>query len=150
MTIRSALENLCDAPRICDAVIGLFETELRFPVQRVADLPVPVGNLLKDNYRESFKDLIDRVYFPGLISEEAFDGVERWKPADALTDASWDDYQGMALFSVELYERKDGRPPTRSALADLTRAFNRSFFHHPVIILFRYRLRGGDGVPGHL
>ncbi|WP_319524060.1 hypothetical protein [uncultured Desulfosarcina sp.] len=92
MTIPSALERLCNTSEICAAVIDLFEKELRFPIQRITELPVPINDLLKDNYRESFRHAVEKVYFPGVVSEEAFDGAGGKEMADALIDAGLADY----------------------------------------------------------
>ncbi|KOR27668.1 hypothetical protein TI03_06400, partial [Achromatium sp. WMS1] len=47
-------------------------------------------------------------------------------------------YDGILIFGVTLTDRKDGLLPTRTQLAEITRAFNREFYYTPVAVVFRY------------
>jgi len=57
------------------------------------------------------------------------------------------DYDGIVIFVVTLKVREGGRDggllPTRSQLAEISRAFNREFCYTPVVVVFRYA--GADG-----
>src|SRR5690606_5070628 len=48
------------------------------------------------------------------------------------------DYKGILIFGVTLKERPNGLLPTRSQLAEISRAFNREFYYTPVVIVFKY------------
>ena len=48
------------------------------------------------------------------------------------------DYDGLAILGITLKPRKDHALPSRSQLADITRAFNQSFPTLPVTIVFKY------------
>ncbi|MBD2149701.1 Eco57I restriction-modification methylase domain-containing protein [Pseudanabaena sp. FACHB-1277] len=57
------------------------------------------------------------------------------------------DYDGIVIFGVTLKVREGGRDggllPTRSQLAEISRAFNREFCYTPVVVVFKYA--GADG-----
>ena len=48
------------------------------------------------------------------------------------------DYEGIPIFGVTLKERPNGLLPTRSQLAEISRAFNREFYYTPVVVVFKY------------
>src|SRR5690606_8537356 len=48
------------------------------------------------------------------------------------------DYDGILIFGVTLKNRPNGLLPTRSQLAEISRAFNREFYYTPVVIVFKY------------
>jgi hypothetical protein len=45
---------------------------------------------------------------------------------------------GILIFGVTLKKRQNNLLPTRSQLAEITRAFNREFLYTPVLVVFRY------------
>ncbi|MDP2060446.1 MAG: hypothetical protein Q8J97_11955, partial [Flavobacteriaceae bacterium] len=45
---------------------------------------------------------------------------------------------GILIFGVTLKERPNGLLPTRSQLAEISRAFNREFYYTPVVVVFKY------------
>jgi hypothetical protein len=73
------------------------------------------------------------VYFVGMVDDAAFEGN---KSLD--TEKIKSDYDGILIFGVNLKDRPNGLLPTRSQLAEISRAFNREFYYTPVVIVFKY------------
>ena len=119
-----------------------FFKALQVPVNAVTDAPIAARDILSNNYRdrEPF-NRIDEVYFLGMVDDGAFRG----KGAIALASVQefTKDYEGVVIFGVTLKGRKGGLLPTRSQLAEISRAFNREFCYTPVVVVFRYA--GADG-----
>lgn len=115
------------------ALKALFKN-LKVPMNYVADEPTTAKEILKDTYKEndSFQ-LMDDVYFVGMVDDAAFDGN---KSLDSEKIKS--DYDGILIFGVTLKSRPNGLLPTRSQLAEISRAFNREFYYTPVVIVFKY------------
>jgi len=76
---------------------------------------------------------MEDVYSLGMVDDAAFEGKK-----SINTDQIKTDYDGLLLFGVTLKERGNGLLPTRSQLAEITRAFNREFHYTPVVVVFRY------------
>lgn len=116
-----------------EALKTLFK-DLKVPMNYVADEPTAAKEILKDTYKEndSFQ-LMDDVYFVGMVDDAAFEGN---KSLDAEKIKS--DYDGILIFGVTLKNRPDGLLPTRSQLAEISRAFNREFYYTPVVVVFKY------------
>ncbi|MEA5517341.1 hypothetical protein [Limnoraphis robusta] len=114
-----------------------FFAELQVPINAVTDAPIAAREILGNNYkdRESFR-LIDDVYFLGMVDDAAFRG----KGAIALETVQdfAKDYEGIVIFGVTLNRRNSGLLPTRSHLAEISRAFNREFCYTPVVVVFKY------------
>ena len=118
-----------------------FFKALQVPIASVTDAPIAAENILESNYKdnESFR-LIDEVYFLGMVDDAAFRG----KGTDlASVQEFTKDYEGIVIFGVTLHERPNGLLPTRSQLAEISRAFNREFCYTPVVVVFKYA--GADG-----
>ena len=118
------------------ALRALFK-ELQVPINAVTDSSINARDILTSTYRdrESF-NLIDDVYFLGMVDDGAFRGK------GAITLASVQeftkDYEGVVIFGVTLKGREGGLLPTRSHLAEISRAFNREFCYTPVVVVFKY------------
>ena len=112
---------------------ALFK-DLKVPMNYVADEPTTAKEMLKDTHKEneSFQ-LIDDVYFVGMVDDAAFEGNNS---LDAEKIKS--DYDGILIFGVTLKSRPNGLLPTRSQLAEISRAFNREFYYTPVVVVFKY------------
>ncbi|MFZ1026170.1 MAG: hypothetical protein WAN66_08120 [Limnoraphis robusta] len=114
-----------------------FFAELQVPINALTDVPIAAREILGNNYkdRESFR-LIDDVYFLGMVDDAAFRG----KGAIALETVQdfAKDYEGIVIFGVTLNRRNGGLLPTRSHLAEISRAFNREFCYTPVVVVFKY------------
>ena len=99
-----------------------FFKALQVPINAVTDAPITATDILGNSYkdRESFH-LIDQVYFLGMVDDGAFRG----KGAIALASVQefTKDYEGIVIFGVTLQGRDGGLLPTRSQLAEISRAF---------------------------
>lgn len=120
-----------------------FFKALQVPVNAVTDAPIAATDILGNSYkdRESF-NLIDEVYFLGMVDDGAF----RKKGAIALASVQdfTKDYDGVVIFGVTLRGREGGLLPTRSQLAEISRAFNREFCYTPVVVVFKYADADGE------
>ena len=112
-----------------------FFAELQVPIASVTDRPITAKEILTSTYRdtESFR-LIDDVYFLGMVDDGAFRGDRAINLAAA--QGLEKDYDGLVIFGVTL--RDDDKLPTRSHLAEISRAFNREFCYTPVVVVFKY------------
>lgn len=116
------------------AIKGVFK-ELKVPMNYVADEPTSAKEILKDTYKDnSTFTLVDDVYFVGMIDDAAFDQNE-----SLAVDKIKSDYDGILIFGITLNRRENGLLPTRSQLAEISRAFNREFYYTPVVIVFKYK-----------
>ena len=111
-----------------------FFAELQVPINAVTDKPINARDILGNNYkdREPF-ELIDDVYFLGMVDDAAFRGGK-----SLAIDKIKSDYDGIIIFGVTLNRREGGLLPTRSHLAEIARAFNREFCYTPVVVVFKY------------
>lgn len=120
-----------------DALKTFFE-KLNVPINYVTEAPTSLAEVLETNYKlenEAHKMLQD-VYFLGMVDDKAF---KKEKSAVNLNNikASSTDYDGLLIFGVELIN--DKKLPSRSQLAEITRAFNREFNYTPVVVVFKYQ-----------
>jgi hypothetical protein len=115
------------------AIKALFN-ELNVPVNYVADEPTTATEILKDTYKEnSTFQLVNEVYFVGMVDDAAFEGNKSLE-----VDKIKSDYDGILIFGVTLYQRENNLLPNRSQLAEISRAFNREFYYTPVVLVFKY------------
>jgi len=115
------------------ALKALFK-DLKVPMNYVADEPTTAKEILKDTYKENDTfQLMDDVYFVGMVDDAAFEGNK-----SLAADKIKSDYDGMLIFGVTLKSRPNGLLPTRSQLAEISRAFNREFYYTPVVVVFKY------------
>jgi len=115
--------------------LNIFFKNLNIPVNKQTDAPISAQDLLVETYKsniESFQ-LIDDVYFYGMVDDAAFKGEK----SILLHDVK-EDYEGILIFGVTLKQRANNLLPTRSQLAEIARAFNREYFYTPVIVVFKY------------
>lgn len=114
-----------------------FFSDLNIPINPVTEAPDSADSILSDAYNANnpAHKLMDDVYFVGMVSEDAFAKQREIKYATAAKDIKTKDYDCMLLFGVTL---KAGRTPSRSQLAEITRAFNRQFSYYPVVVIFKY------------
>lgn len=121
-----------------NALKAFFE-ELKVPVDYLADEPTSASEILGDNFKtnnEAHK-LVADVYALGMVNDGIFEGTETFKNLAQVKKIKAD-YDGLLLFGVTLKKRQDNLPITRSHLAEITRAFNRTFPYTPVTIIFKY------------
>lgn len=115
------------------ALKALFK-DLKVPMNYVADEPTTAKEILKDTYKENDTfQLMDDVYFVGMVDDAAFEGNKSLEAEKIKSD-----YDGILIFGVTLKERPNGLLPTRSQLAEISRAFNREFYYTPVVVVFKY------------
>lgn len=121
-----------------DAMQRLF-ADLQIPVHMVTRQPDAPQKLLQKTWRDGHEAfaLMQEVWFLGMVNEQAFAGGGASPDLNEIRDLQRD-YDGLLIFGVEMKERPDGRMPTRTQLADITRAFNREFHYTPVVVVFRY------------
>jgi len=116
------------------AIKGLFK-ELKVPMNYVADEPTSAKEILKDTYKDnSTFALVDDVYFVGMVDDAAFEQNE-----SLAVDKIKSDYDGVLIFGITLHPRENNLLPTRSQLAEISRAFNREFYYTPVVLVFKYK-----------
>jgi hypothetical protein len=121
-----------------NALKAFFE-ELKVPVDYLADEPASPTDVLGERFKatnEAHK-LIADVYALGMVNDGIFEGTETFKNLSQVKKLKAD-YDGLLIFGVTLNKRKDNLPITRSHLAEITRAFNRTFPYTPVTIIFKY------------
>lgn len=114
-----------------------FFADLNIPLNPVTEAPDSASAILTETYKPDnpAHKLMDDVYFIGMVSEEAFSKQGAIKYSTAAQDIKTKDYDCMLLFGVTL---KAGHTPSRSQLAEITRAFNRQFSYYPVVVIFKY------------
>lgn len=121
-----------------NALKAFFE-ELKVPVDYLADEPASAVDVLGERFKatnEAHK-LIEDVFALGMVNDAIFEGTETFKNLAQVKKLKAD-YDGLLLFGVKLKNRENGLPITRSHLAEITRAFNRTFPYTPVTIIFKY------------
>jgi len=115
------------------AVKALFK-DLKVPMNYVADEPTSAKEILKDTYKDNDTfQLMDDVYFVGMVDDAAFEGNK-----SLASEKIKSDYDGILIFGITLKTRPNGLLPTRSQLAEISRAFNREFYYTPVVVVFKY------------
>ena len=115
------------------AIKALFN-ELNVPVNYVTNEPTSAQEILKDTYKEnSTFQLVNEVYFVGMVDDAAFEGNK-----SLAVEKIKSDYDGILIFGVSLNQRENNLLPTRSQLAEISRAFNREFYYTPVVLVFKY------------
>jgi len=109
---------------------SFFKNGLGFPIKSITDLEVSVEKFLKDAYQPFFEKVISKLHISGMVSNEE---IREIQDPENLAQETFR-YTGMLILAVDLNETS----PTRSLIAELTRAFNRSTPAIPVTILYRY------------
>jgi len=72
-----------------------------------------------------------------MVNDAIFEGTETFNNLAQVKQLNGD-YDGLLIFGVTLKKRADDLPINRSQLAEITRAFNRTFPYTPVTIIFKY------------
>ena len=116
------------------AIQNLFK-ELQVPVKYVDDEPTTAKDILTETYKDNDTfELIDDVYFVGMIDDAVFEQNESIAPEKIKSD-----YDGILIFGITLNQREGNLLPTRSQLAEISRAFHRQYFYTPSVIVFKYK-----------
>ena len=118
-----------------NALNTLFNA-LNIPTNGGVEEPVTVKEILKDTYKDNDAfSLVRDVYFVGMVDDAAFNENESMSKDEIKSD-----YDGLLIFGVTLNQRENGDLlPTRSHLAEISRAFNREFYYTPVTLVFKYQ-----------
>ena len=119
-----------------------FFRELSVPINYVDDKPTSAKQILEDTYKDNdaFKLINDNgIYFLGMVDDAAFKGRESLAISKIKSD-----YDGILIFGVILSNRGGDLLPTRSQLAEISRAFNREFCYTPVVVVFKYADAGSE------
>ncbi len=125
--------NIFSKKDFLSALKALFE-DLQIPINYLADEPTSARTILKETWKDSPSfQLINDVYFLGMVDDAAFSGNKSVEPSEIKSD-----YDGVLIFGVTLNKRENNHLPTRSQLAEIARAFNREFFYTPVIVVYKY------------
>ncbi len=121
-----------------DALKHFFDA-LNVPVNYIDENPTTPGNVLF-NYNQGNKayQLINDVYAFGMVDNAIFEGNESFGNLEEVK-AIKEDYDGILIFGVTLHNNKNNLLPNRSQLAEIARAFNRSFPYTPVVVVFKYQ-----------
>lgn len=131
------LELFQKKTNLFDALDNLFKG-LNIPVNIIDDKPIAPVEILTKTYKdnnEAFQIMDDVIAF-GMVDDAAFSGNTA-ESLDSVKKAK-KDYDGILLFGVTLKKRSNGLLPTRTQLAEITRAFNREYCYTPVVVVFRY------------
>lgn len=119
---------------ILAATKALF-ADLKIPVNYVAEEPTTAKEILQDTFKENETfQLVNDVYFVGMVDDAAFNKTESIAKENIKSD-----YDGILLFAITLHQRNNDLLPSRSQLAEISRAFNREFYYTPVVIVFKYK-----------
>ena len=117
-----------------NALNALFNA-LNIPTNGGVEEPVTVKEILKDTYKDNDAfSLVRDVYFVGMVDDAAFEGNESLSKDEIKAD-----YEGLLIFGLTLNQRANHLLPTRSHLAEISRAFNREFYYTPVTLVFKYQ-----------
>ncbi|MEI7590416.1 MAG: hypothetical protein WCJ49_03790, partial [Deltaproteobacteria bacterium] len=129
-----ALEN---KENFFNGLKALFAS-LNVPVNYIDEKTIAPKVILSKTYKDNNTayELMDDVFVLGMVDNAAFEGTKS-EPIASITKRE-KNYDGILLFGVTLKNRENNLLPTRSQLAEITRAFNREFYYTPVVVVFRY------------
>ncbi|MCK9331072.1 MAG: N-6 DNA methylase [Candidatus Cloacimonetes bacterium] len=137
MCITNILQNFNNEDNFLTNVRDIFNY-LNIPVNSFTDECVNLKNILINNYKdnETFA-LVKSTFVAGMIDESAFRNQLNNQSFNNIRNIN-NDYDGIIVFAIKLNNRNNGLLPTRSQLAEISRAFNREFCFTPVLIIFQY------------
>jgi hypothetical protein len=116
-----------------EAVQSFFKN-LNVPVNEITTAPATAIDIIGENQVNS---TINEVYAYGIVDDAIFEQNETFKNLSEIKSLKAD-YDGILLFGITLHPRENNLLPTRAQLADITRAFSRTFKHTPITIVFKY------------
>ena len=111
---------------------------LNIPVNYIDKNPLKPQGILSETYKDTNPayQLMEDVYILGLVDDKTFEGVKSVGISEIKKLKK--DYDGILIFGVTLKKRENNLLPTRTQLAEITRAFNREYHYTPVVVVFRY------------
>jgi adenine-specific DNA-methyltransferase len=115
-----------------DATQDLF-AQLGINLNSNTKQALSIKDVLKPHYKESpIFHAVEETYFSGVIDNSIFNSKAKSSYEEAAQKAD-QTYEGLLLFSLKL-----NRYPTRTEIAELVRAFNRTSQKMPVALLLHY------------
>jgi adenine-specific DNA-methyltransferase len=115
-----------------DATQDLF-AQLGINLNSNTKQALSIKDVLKTHYKESpIFHAVEETYFSGVIDNSIFNSKAKSSYEEAAQKAD-QTYEGLLLFSLKL-----NRYPTRTEIAELVRAFNRTSQKMPVALLLHY------------
>jgi len=128
------LDYFLNADNFYSGLKTLFNA-LNIPVNYIAEESIAPADLLAHTFKANnpAHQLMDDVFILGMVDDAAFKGKKSVEVEKIKAD-----YEGILIFGVTLKKRDKDLLPTRSQLAEITRAFNREFHYTPVIVVFKY------------
>ena len=132
----TSLKNFATQPFII-ALKGFLDS-LHIPFNAISDMPTNASGIMGELYKSQNKahQIVGDVYWVGIVNDAIFENnnpifKDEWT-VDKIKNIT-QTYEGLLIFGVEI----EGIP-TRSQLAEITRDFNRTFPHLPVMVIFKY------------
>lgn len=121
-----------------DSAEKLFK-DLNIPLKSVDNKPFRPEEFLANTYNPNSPShsSVDKAYLLGIVDDDAFTHKSQYDSLEKIA-AITSDYEGLAVVGIELKPRENNLLPTRSQLAEITRAVNREFLYTPVTVLFKY------------
>jgi hypothetical protein len=116
------------------AAVGLLREGFGFPLVEVSDRPVSLRDLAREGHREDWDNVINRTWLVGICGDEVF--------GEGVVDPNHDGIVFLLLDS-ENSSWEDGLGAVAPAI---TRAVNRAFPLHYVVLLFRHPCPRGPGL----
>lgn len=112
--------------------------DLNIPVNIIDKKSIAPEEILTKTYKDNNEayQIMDDVIAFGMVDDAAFSD-NRSESLDSVKKNK-KDYDGILLFGVTLKKRSNELLPTRTQLAEITRAFNREYHYTPVVVVFRY------------
>lgn len=126
------LQDFNNKPFI-EAVQSFFKY-LNVPVNEITTAPSTAIDIIGEN---TINTIINEVFVYGIVDDAIFEQNETFKNLAEVKSLKAD-YDGILLFGITLHPRENNSLPTRAQLADITRAFSRTFKHTPITIVFKY------------
>ena len=118
-----------------------FFKQLNIRLNSSSTSSLPLKDILKDKFKsQEIFEKVSEACFLGLVDKSVFDdNLSLFDDGNVTFDQAVEKiyvgYEGMMIFAVQI---KGIASPTRTQLADLTRAFNRASKSLPVVVLFQY------------
>jgi adenine-specific DNA-methyltransferase len=112
-----------------------FFLDLNVPVSYLTSEPAKPADILTKitGLKNEAYTLMDKVYMVGMVDEKVFETGESNATLNAIRQGK-KDYDGILIFGATLKTEN----PSRTHLADITRAFNREFNSTPIVVVFKY------------
>jgi len=118
-----------------------FFKQLNIHLNSSSTSSLPLKDILKDKFKpQEIFEKVSAACFLGLVDKSVFDDnlslfEDRKLSYEQADKKIHVDYEGMMIFAVQI---EGIASPTRTQLADITRAFNRASKSLPVVVLFQY------------